>query len=254
MHDTEAAGETRRARRRSDTIAEIKQAALDEIAARSPAGLSIRGVARAIGMSPAGLYRYYAGLDALITDLIVDAYSDLADAVIAGTTGSGSAKARLAAGMVNYREWSISHPSRFLLIFGTPIPGYAAPEGGPTVAAVQRIGAAFFTVGAEAWSRGELGSTSLGRPSTPEEKRFFPRQRSRHSSAPGATSTGWSPWRSWGNSTGCTRTPRCSTAARWTGSCPGSPSSGYEKELPQPQLRVTFGLLMWNPAPWRVSR
>lgn len=165
-------GETRRARRRTATIVEIKRAALDEIETHSPAGLSIRGVARAIGMSPAGLYRYYDGLDALITDLIVDAYSDLADAVTAGTTGPGSLKTRLAAGMLEYRRWSIAHPSRFLLIFGTPIPGYTAPEGGPTVAAVQRIGAAFFAVGAEAWARSELGTVPIPRPATPEEKAF----------------------------------------------------------------------------------
>ena len=72
---------TRREKNRAATLAEIKAAALDQIASEGAGALTLRGIARAIGMSPAGLYRYYDGLDALITELITDAYNDLADAV-----------------------------------------------------------------------------------------------------------------------------------------------------------------------------
>jgi AcrR family transcriptional regulator len=148
---------TRRERLRAATIAEIKQAALDQIAAVGAPALSLRGVARAIGMSPAGLYRYYDGRDGLLTDLIADAYNDLADAVEAGIGSAGdSLRARFAAGIGAYRTWARQHPNRFLLIFGTPIPGYAAPEGGPTVAANRRMGEAFFALGVEAWREGEV--------------------------------------------------------------------------------------------------
>ncbi len=160
---------TRRERIRAATYREIKQAALDQIAHEGAAALSIRGVARAIGMSPAGLYRYYDGLDSLITELITDAYSDLADHVTTATT-DGSPRERMRAGMLAYRQWCIDHPNRFLLIFGTPIPGYTAPEGGPTVEANRRIGVAFFTVAAEAWAKGELAPLALGRPAEPGEK------------------------------------------------------------------------------------
>ena len=77
---------TRRELTRTATIAQIKQAALDQIEHEGAPALSIRGVARAIGMSPAGLYRYYDGRDALLTDLLADAYMDLARAV---ATASG---------------------------------------------------------------------------------------------------------------------------------------------------------------------
>ncbi len=160
---------TRRERLRAATYEEIKHAALDQIASEGAAALSIRGVARAIGMSPAGLYRYYDGLDSLITELITDAYGDLADAVTAATAGDGSTRSRLRAGMLAYRRWCVDHPNRFLLIFGTPIPGYAAPEGGPTVEANRRIGVAFFTVAAEAWASGELAPPPLDRPPEPGE-------------------------------------------------------------------------------------
>jgi AcrR family transcriptional regulator len=163
---------TRRQRHRAATVDEIKQAALDQIATAGAGALSIRGVARAIGMSPAGIYRYYDGLDSLITDLIADAYNDLADHIVAATTGPGSTLDRLRAGMLAYREWSLVHPNRFLLIFGTPIPGYAAPEDGPTEAANRRIGEAYFAVGAEAWERGELAPQPQMRPPEPHEAEF----------------------------------------------------------------------------------
>lgn len=161
---------TRRDRQRAATLAEIKTAALDQLATRGPGGLTIRGVARAIGMSPAGLYRYYDGLDALITELIADAYNDLADAVVAVTAPSGDVRDRLHAGMQSYRSWAIEHPNRFLLIFGTPIPGYTAPEEGPTVAAVRRIGAAFFAVGVEALDRWAPENPTNVRSSAAESK------------------------------------------------------------------------------------
>ena len=102
-------------------------------------------------MSPAGLYRYYDGRDALLTDLLADAYRDLARAV-ADCRGPPDRASRGAsrcdrrspsvadpiAAMLRaieaYREWAVTNRARFLLIFGTPVPGYSAPEDGPTVA------------------------------------------------------------------------------------------------------------------------
>jgi AcrR family transcriptional regulator len=160
---------TRRDRLRASTIVEIKSAALDQIASSGASGLSMRGIARRIGMSPAGLYRYYEGLDELLTDLIADAYEDLADAVWAATSSTGSTRDRMGAGMLAYREWCVLHPNRFLLIFGTPIPGYAAPEGGPTVEGMRRVGEAFFTLAAEAWEAGEFVDLPLARSVEPAE-------------------------------------------------------------------------------------
>ncbi|MCB2222541.1 MAG: TetR/AcrR family transcriptional regulator [Actinobacteria bacterium] len=154
---------TRRERQRAATIDEIKEAAVALIASEGPAGLSIRGVARAIGMSPAGLYRYFDGLDDLLTALIADAYGALADHV-AAASGEGAPRDRLGAAMLAYREWCLGNRDRFLLIYGTPIPGYAAPEGGPTEQASRRIGEVFFGIVMEAWRRGELAVPSATRP------------------------------------------------------------------------------------------
>jgi AcrR family transcriptional regulator len=163
---------TRRDRIRQETIEEIKGAALGQIAAAGAGALSVRGIARAIGMSPAGLYRYYAGIDELITDLIADAYNDLADRVAEAASGPGAPRERLRDGMLAYRAWCLEHPNRFLLIFGTPIPGYQAPPEGPTVIANRRIGEVFFALGAEAWAAGDLAVPARLRPLGPAEEAF----------------------------------------------------------------------------------
>jgi len=171
---------SRREQNRATTVAQIKQAALDQVAAEGAPALSLRGVARAIGMSPAGLYRYYEGRDALLTDLLVDAYNDLADAVAlaaglpapADDSPPGAPPAvadpmaALLAAVEAYRTWGVDHPARFLLIFGTPVPGYSAPEDGPTVAANRRMGQVFFTLAAQAWREGLLAAPAEP-PATP---------------------------------------------------------------------------------------
>ncbi|HEY5650898.1 MAG TPA: TetR/AcrR family transcriptional regulator [Acidimicrobiia bacterium] len=160
---------TRREKNRAATITEIKAAALSQVSSGGPGSLTLRGIARAIEMSPAGLYRYYDGLDALITELVTDAYTDLADAVTSAAATDGPATSRLRDGMLAYRQWSVDHPNRFLLVFGTPIPGYAAPESGPTVEANMRIGEAFLSVLIEGWQSGEFVMPERDRPAQPGE-------------------------------------------------------------------------------------
>lgn len=161
---------TRRDRLRAETIAEIKTAALDQMVADGAPALSLRAVARAIGMSPAGLYRYYDGRDELLTDLLTDAYADLADRVEAAGATDGDPFERFAAAAHAYRSWAIEQPERFLLIFGTPIPGYAAPTDGPTVDANRRMGRALFEIGLDGWRQGLVAVPDLGRPATRAEQ------------------------------------------------------------------------------------
>ncbi|HUG86758.1 MAG TPA: TetR-like C-terminal domain-containing protein, partial [Euzebya sp.] len=131
--------------------------------------LSLRAVARAVDMSPAGLYRYYDGRDALLTALLVDAYNDLADTVEEAMRGDGAYRQRILTGIDAYRSWAVADPNRFLLIFGTAIPGYAAPQDGPTVAANRRMGMAYFTVAAQAFSAGQLPTPLTDRAPTTAE-------------------------------------------------------------------------------------
>ncbi|GAA3671901.1 TetR/AcrR family transcriptional regulator [Nonomuraea antimicrobica] len=112
-----------RERYRAQVQAEIKQHAWGQIATTGVSALSLKAIAKHLGMSGPALYRYFAGRDELVTELIRDAYRSLADAVRAAYD-SGADVAGLAHVV---REWALSDPHRYFLIYGTPVPGYRAP-------------------------------------------------------------------------------------------------------------------------------
>jgi AcrR family transcriptional regulator len=145
-------GLTRRERQRRETLAEIKARAMDQVAAGGAAAVSLNAIARAMGMSPAALYRYFASRDALLAELVVDAYGSLADALqeAAGGAGEDGAAERLATVARTYRSWALGHPNEYLLIFQTSSGSglELAPER--TVAAAQRSMDVFLTALREA--------------------------------------------------------------------------------------------------------
>lgn len=119
-----------RARYREQTRTEIKEIALRQLAEGGTAAVALTRIAKEVGLSGPALYRYFDSRDALLTDLIRDAYADLAAAV--GTVGEalepGTApRTRLQALAGACREWAAGQPHRYLLIQGTPVPGYTAP-------------------------------------------------------------------------------------------------------------------------------
>ncbi|ANN18747.1 TetR family transcriptional regulator [Amycolatopsis orientalis] len=121
---TDADGQSPRERYRDQVRAEIKQHAWEQIATAGVSALSLNAIAKQVGMSGPALYRYFAGRDDLITALIRDAYRSLADTVRAAFD-SGADLTGLA---VTIRDWARSDPQRYFLIYGTPVPGYHAPE------------------------------------------------------------------------------------------------------------------------------
>jgi AcrR family transcriptional regulator len=121
---TETAGTTPRERYRAQVRAEIKQHAWEQLATTGVSALSLNAIAKHLGMSGPALYRYYASRDDLLTDLIRDAYRSLADAIQA----AGTAGADLAGLARAFRDWALADPQRYFLIYGTPVPGYHAPD------------------------------------------------------------------------------------------------------------------------------
>ncbi|MFJ3220158.1 TetR/AcrR family transcriptional regulator [Kitasatospora sp. NPDC086801] len=115
---------TPRERYRAQVQEEIKERAWEQIATAGASALSLNAIAKRMGMSGPALYRYFAGRDELITELVRDAYRSLADAfqarAAAGTDLDGLAQA--------LRRWALDDPQRYLLVYGTPVPGYRAPE------------------------------------------------------------------------------------------------------------------------------
>jgi AcrR family transcriptional regulator len=125
-----AARSPRRERVRQATVDEIKAVARAQMAAEGTAGVSLRAIAREMGMTAPALYRYFASRDDLVTALVVDAYDALADAMEAAVDAAGPGRhaERVRAAFGAFRDWGLAHPTEFALIFGSPIPGYVAPE------------------------------------------------------------------------------------------------------------------------------
>ncbi|GAB3711927.1 TetR/AcrR family transcriptional regulator [Amycolatopsis oliviviridis] len=121
---TDADGQSPRERYRDQVRAEIKQHAWEQIATAGVPALSLNAIAKQVGMSGPALYRYFASRDDLITALIRDAYRSLADTVRAAY----EAGADLTGLAVTIRDWARSDPQRYFLIYGTPVPGYHAPD------------------------------------------------------------------------------------------------------------------------------
>jgi AcrR family transcriptional regulator len=108
----------------------IKETAWAQIAESGAATLSLRAIARELKITAPAIYNYFADRDALVTALIVDAYASLGDTQADSLTDlpADDHVARLTALGRAYRQWAVTYPQRYLLIFGTPIPGYHAPD------------------------------------------------------------------------------------------------------------------------------
>ena len=166
MTPTQNAPRTARERARAELTREITEEARRQLAAVGANGLSLRAVARELGMVSSALYRYYPSRDDLLTALIIDAYNAIGEAaetaiaVASPDTGPdarpGSARARWLAACHAIRAWAIGHPHEYALIYGSPVPGYRAPEA--TIGPAARVPLAFVGVLAAAIASGEIAA------------------------------------------------------------------------------------------------
>lgn len=139
-----------RERARVEVTAAIKDEARKQLAADGAAKLSLRAVARELGMVSSALYRYFPSRDDLLTALIVDAYDavgDVAEAACAEAgepAGAASPAGRWTAVSCAVRGWALAHPHEYALIYGSPVPGYTAPQD--TVGPASRVGQVLISV------------------------------------------------------------------------------------------------------------
>ena len=119
---------TMRERYRAQVRGEVKQAALSQLAESGPAGLSVSAIGKQLGVSGPALYRYFASRDELLTELVIDAYADLADALRAAASQPAGLepRPRFEALARAYRSWALAQPHRYRLLYGPPLPGYDA--------------------------------------------------------------------------------------------------------------------------------
>jgi AcrR family transcriptional regulator len=124
---------------RAAVIAEIVSEAHRQMSAAGAAALSLRAIARELGMASSAIYRYVASRDELLTILIVEAYDTLgatAEAAAKATAGTPAPRQWRAVCRA-LRSWALEHPQEYGLLFGSPVPGYHAPQS--TVAPASRV-------------------------------------------------------------------------------------------------------------------
>jgi AcrR family transcriptional regulator len=147
-----------RARVRAELVREIKDEARRQLAQEGASSLSLRAIARHLDMVSSGIYRYFKSRDELLTALIVDAYEAIGSAVEKADercercdfTGRWSACCHAV------RDWALEHPHEYALIYGSPVPGYHAPE--ETTSPASRVALALVTIIHDAAGAGELRS------------------------------------------------------------------------------------------------
>jgi AcrR family transcriptional regulator len=153
---------SRRDRVRAATVQEIKQTARRLLVEHGPDAATLRAIAREMGMTAPGLYRYFDSHEELIKHVIADLFSDLADDLHAAIDAAGAAAAgqgdiaELTAKMVavcrEFRRWALEHKAEYSLLFGTPLPGI--DDRDPIIDDCGRkFGGTFFTLFFELWQR-----------------------------------------------------------------------------------------------------
>jgi AcrR family transcriptional regulator len=141
----------RRDRVRAATTAEIKQTARRILVAEGPDAVSLRAIAREMGMTAPALYRYFGSHEDLVKHVIADIFTELADGIrgaiaIADAKSGGDMTAKVLAACWEFRRWSLNHPREFGLIFGTPLPGLHVEQDEITAEGGGRFGNTFFVL------------------------------------------------------------------------------------------------------------
>lgn len=144
---------SRRDRLRAETSAQIKAIALKLMADGGPGAISLRAIAREMGMTAGAIYSYFPTRDDLVTTLVGDLYTAVVEAAESARDAvpDGSPGGRILAWAQAVREWALANPEGFRLIYGDPVPGYRAPEDGPGREAEVRACAGLVGLVAAAW-------------------------------------------------------------------------------------------------------
>lgn len=161
-----------RARARLEVTAAIKDEARRQLVAEGAAKLSLRAVARELGMVSSALYRYFPSRDDLLTALIIDAYDSLGECAEAahGKAADAGPVERWAAVAEAVRDWALRHPHEYALIYGSPVPGYTAPD--TTVPPASRVGVLLIGILREAHQHSGLTEPPLSAELRPEAERM----------------------------------------------------------------------------------
>lgn len=124
---------------RAEITRQVIATARRQLATDGASALSLRAVARELGMASSAVYRYFASRDDLLTALIIEAYDGVGEAAHRAQSRIPRADlgGRWLAISRAVRRWAVAHPHEYALVYGSPVPGYRAPED--TIAAATRV-------------------------------------------------------------------------------------------------------------------
>ena len=151
-------GPSRRDRVRAATTAEIKQTARQILVSEGPDAVSLRAIAREMGMTAPALYRYFGSHEELVKHVIADIFTELAGDLrgaiaTADAESGGDMLAKVLAACWEFRRWSLSHTREFGLIFATPLPGLHVQQDEITAEGGGQFGNTFFLLMVELWRK-----------------------------------------------------------------------------------------------------
>lgn len=152
---------TARERVRAELTREILDTARSQLAESGASGISLRAVAREMGMVSSAIYRYFKSRDDLLTGLIIDSYNAIGEAVEnAESECSRTAYAmRWMAAANAVRNWALAHPHEYALLYGSPVPGYRAPQD--TVAPALRDTAVYGAIISDAYRADAIATPDI---------------------------------------------------------------------------------------------
>ncbi|MGV9377699.1 TetR/AcrR family transcriptional regulator [Nonomuraea sp. NPDC003707] len=150
------ASRTARERVRAELTREITDIARRQLATDGAGGLSLRAVAREMGMVSSAIYRYFPSRDDLLTALIIDGYNALGESVERADAEcrQGDYPRRWMTACHAVRDWALAHPHEYALLYGSPVPGYQAPQD--TVPARIRDVTVLGRIVSDAWAAGAV--------------------------------------------------------------------------------------------------
>jgi AcrR family transcriptional regulator len=165
------ASRTARERVRAELIREITEIARRQLATEGAAGLSLRAVAKEMGMVSSAVYRYFPNKDELLTTLIIDGYNAIGAAVEKAEAACPPEDyaGRWLAACRAVRDWALAHPHEYALVYGSPVPGYQAPER--TIGPASRSAVVFGKIIGDAY---RAGAADLPGPPVPVPASFTP--------------------------------------------------------------------------------
>ena len=158
------ASRTARERVRAELIREITEIARRQLATDGATGVSLRAIAREMGMVSSAIYRYFPSRDDLLTTLIIDGYNAVGAAVEKAEAACprDDYPGRWLVGCQAVRGWALAHPHDYALVYGSPVPGYRAPE--QTIGPAARAATVFGKIVSDAYSAGAMTEPAGGPP------------------------------------------------------------------------------------------